>query len=40
TADERRRLIRVRCDYQVQCQLGEVRLPARVVDIGLNGMRL
>lgn len=40
TAEERRRLIRVRCDYQVQCQVGETRLPARVVDIGLNGMRL
>ncbi|CAN0442646.1 unnamed protein product, partial [Phaeothamnion confervicola] len=37
---EQRGLIRLRCDYQVECESGPVRLKARVVDIGLNGMRL
>lgn len=38
--NEQRGLIRLRCDYQVQCQSGPSSCAARVVDIGLNGMRL
>ena len=40
TPEERRRLIRLRCDYQVQCTCRDQHFSARVVDIGLNGMRL
>lgn len=40
TPDERRRLIRVRCAYDVQCESGDHRFPGQVVDIGLNGMKL
>lgn len=39
-ADERRRLIRLRCDYQVQCVVDKEQFAARVIDMGLNGMRL
>lgn len=39
-ADERRRLIRLRCDYQVQCVVDQEQFSARVIDMGLNGMRL
>ena len=40
TPEERRRLIRVRCDYQVSCIVGNRTFAARVLDMGLNGMRL
>lgn len=39
-ADERRRLIRLRCDYQVQCVVDQQQFSAQVTDMGLNGMRL
>ncbi len=40
TPEERRRLIRVKCDYQVSCIVGNRTFAARVLDMGLNGMRL
>jgi c-di-GMP-binding flagellar brake protein YcgR len=40
SADERRRLIRLRCQYTVQCVVEEEQFAAEVADMGLNGMRL
>ncbi|MBI3924877.1 MAG: PilZ domain-containing protein [Armatimonadetes bacterium] len=40
TPEERRRLIRVKCDYEVACIVGNRSFPAKVVDMGLNGLRL
>ncbi len=40
TPEERRRLIRVKCDYDVSCIIGSRNFPAKVVDMGLNGLRL
>jgi c-di-GMP-binding flagellar brake protein YcgR len=39
-ADERRRLIRLRCDYKVQCVVDQQQFSAQIRDMGLNGMRL
>lgn len=39
-SEERRRLIRLRCDYQVQCVVDQTSLTARIADMGLNGMRV
>lgn len=39
-ADERRRLIRLRCEYSVQCVVDQQQFSAVVLDMGLNGMRL
>lgn len=38
--EERRRLIRVKCSYEVNCIVGSKSFPATVVDMGLNGLRL
>lgn len=38
--DERRRLIRLRCDYAVKCVVEDTQFPARILDMGINGMRL
>lgn len=38
--DERRRLIRIRCRYEVRVDWEAQSQQARVVDIGLNGMKL
>jgi hypothetical protein len=40
TPDERRRLIRIRCQYQVKVDYNQQSFQAEVVDIGLNGMKL
>ena len=39
-SEERRRLIRLRCDYQVQCVVDQTTITARIADMGLNGMRI
>jgi c-di-GMP-binding flagellar brake protein YcgR len=39
-AEERRRLIRLRCDYKVQCVVDQEQFEANILDMGLNGMRL
>ncbi len=39
-AEERRRLIRLRCDYSVQCVVEQEQFAAHIIDMGLNGMRL
>jgi hypothetical protein len=39
-SEERRRLIRLRCDYQVQCVVDQTSFTARIADMGLNGMRI
>jgi hypothetical protein len=39
-SDERRRLIRLRCDYKVQCVVDQLQFSAQIRDMGLNGMRL
>ncbi len=39
-AEERRRLIRLRCNYEVQCVFEETQFTANILDMGLNGMRL
>jgi len=38
--EERRRLIRLRCDYTVQCVVEQQQFEAHIIDMGLNGMRL
>lgn len=40
TPEERRRLIRVKCEYEVSCISGNRSFPAVVVDMGLSGLRL
>ena len=39
-SEERRRLIRLRCDYKVQCVVEQQQFEAHILDMGLNGMRL
>jgi len=39
-AEERRRLIRLRCDYKVKCVVDQEQFSAQIRDMGLNGMRL
>lgn len=39
-SEERRRLIRLRCDYAVQCVMEQEQFAGHVADMGLNGMRL
>lgn len=38
--EERRQLIRLKCSYDVNCIVGNRSFPAKVIDIGLNGLRL
>ncbi|MEW6279906.1 MAG: PilZ domain-containing protein, partial [Candidatus Eremiobacterota bacterium] len=40
TPEERRRLIRLKCNYDVTAIVGDRSMPARVIDVGLYGMRL
>ncbi len=40
TPEERRRLIRVKCSFDVTCIVGEKSVPGKVIDMGLNGLRL
>lgn len=40
TPEERRRLIRVKCNYDVSCIVGNKTFPATVLDMGLNGLRM
>lgn len=39
-SEERRRLIRLRCSYLVQCVVEQQQFEAEILDMGLNGMRL
>jgi len=38
--EERRRLIRLRCAYKVQCVVDQQQFEGQIMDMGLNGMRL
>lgn len=38
--EERRRLIRLRCAYKVQCVVEQQQFEGQILDMGLNGMRL
>ncbi len=40
TPEERRRLIRLKCSYDVTAIVGDRTMPARAIDVGLYGMRL
>lgn len=38
--EERRKLVRLRCSYEVKAILGEKKFKATIVDIGLQGLKL
>lgn len=38
--NERRELVRVSCDYPVECKFGPTTRPGRVLDISLGGMKV